>query len=70
MLCRNRGGQEGATDQARRSQQALGEQDMDERATEELCLHIDFSIATDLDSDKKKKKRPPGFRASHFVFCM
>ena len=38
--------------------------DKDMRTTKEFCCDRDFSISTYLDSDKKKKKRPPRFGAS------
>ena len=48
-----------ATDQARRIRQALGVHDKGMRATGEFCRNKDLSVATNLDSDEKK--RPPRF---------
>ena len=39
--------------------------DKNVRTTKEFCCDRDFSVSTDLDSEKKKKKRPPIFGVSH-----
>ena len=42
-------------DQGRHARRALDAYDRDVHTTEEFCHDRDLSIATDLDSDKKKK---------------
>ena len=56
-------------DQGRNTRRALDAYDRDAGTTEEFCHDRDLSIATDLDSDKKKKQKgPPGFGTSQ-IYC-
>ena len=54
-----------ATEEAMHERQTKpGAHDKGARATGEFCHDREFSIATDLDSDKKKQKKIPGFGVS------
>ena len=60
MLCHDIGGHDRATGQARHARQALGAHDRGTHATGEFCHDRELSVATDLDSgEKKKKKKDP-----------